>query len=229
MKKEFFAPTVEEAVQAAAERLGLPEEKIEYEVVGQEFKKAPGKFRRAIVVEIDEEQLRTPSQTVAYMDEQEEQERAAGDARWAAAFCKGIFGRMGISSQTEIITGDEKTVIEIEIEKDALDLRRGRSRELRGAIQHLVNRMMSRNNDGYQCFIVDIGGSLQQRAAKMEKLANYLGERARQTNTAVNIQLMDSQDRRLLHEALVECEGITTQGRGEKQFRILSVLASGKK
>ncbi len=229
MKKEFFAESVEEAVANASKKLGLQTSDLKYKVVGQEFKMAQGNTRRAIVVEAEEGQLNDEPETMAaFMDEEEKKDRAAGDARWAAAFCKGVFGRMGISSQAKILEREDKTIIEIDLPEEGPDLKRGRSRELRGAIQHLVNRVMSRNNEADQRFIVDIGGSLEQRAAMMEKLAKYLREKTGKAKQEINIHLMDSQDRRLLHESLVEFEGVATQGRGDKQFRILSILPNGK-
>ncbi|HUU03208.1 MAG TPA: Jag N-terminal domain-containing protein [Myxococcota bacterium] len=229
MKKEFFASSVEEAVNKAAKKLGMQAGDLSYHVIEQEFKKAPGKMCRAIVVEVEEGQLASEEKVVTFLDAEEEKDRAAGDARWAAAFCKGVLGRMGISSRAEVLEKGDKAIIEIDLSEEGPDLRRGRSRELRGAIQHLVNQVLSHNNDSDQRFIVDIGGSLVQRTAKMERLANYLGEKTAKAEQTINIYMMDSQDRRLLHESLVEREGVTTQGMGDKQFRILSILPSSQK
>ncbi len=229
MKKEFFASSVEEAVNKAAKKLGMQAGDLSYHVMKQEFKKAPGKMCRAIVVEVEEGKQASEEKVATFLDAEEEKDRAAGDARWAAAFCKGVFGRMGISSRAEVLERGDKTIIEIDLQEGGPDLRRGRSRELRGAIQHLVNRVMSRNNDTDQRFIVDIGGSLDRQTAKMERLANYLGKKMEEDEQTINIYMMNSQDRRLLHESLVERESVTTQGRGDKQFRILSILPSSEK
>jgi spoIIIJ-associated protein len=219
MKKEFFAPTVEEALSKASKSLGIPEEELVFQALEQGFGEALQPSMVAIIVdEPEREQPVDPGPT-----EEEKNARAAGESTWATYLVKGILERMNIDAKTSSYERGEHVIVSVELDSSELDLRRGESREFRGAVQHIVNRSISRSGEDGRRFIVDIGGTLEQRREKIGALADEISEKLSNLKKSLHIHLMDSQDRRLLHMSLVESNGLSTQGRGEKLFRVLSL------
>jgi spoIIIJ-associated protein len=70
---------------------------------------------------------------------------------------------------------------------------------------------------------VDFAGNLEARAAELGALSRRLAEQVRRTGRTLNVHLMESQDRRLLHLALQEDPDVVTSSRGEGRFRVLCV------
>jgi spoIIIJ-associated protein len=130
---------------------------------------------------------------------------------------------MGIPVKIESQERGENTILTVQLPEGTLDLRRGESRELRGAIQHLVNRSASGEGERDKRFIVDIGGTLEKRREKMNDLAGQLADKVSESKKPVHVHLMDSQDRRIVHTALAGDQRNITMASGEGQFRVLKV------
>jgi spoIIIJ-associated protein len=222
MKKEFFGPSEKEAVGRAAVVLGLPVEQVKYQLLDGLFGLGSKDQRVAIIVDYDEKEIKPKEQRPSF--EEETKARAAGEINWAVFVCDGMFARMGYTTKTRAVESEEEVILEVEIPEGQLDMRRGETRDLRGAIQHLINRVVARGGaESARKYIVDIGCTLAKRTQKITELAGEIGKQVGQIGKPVHVHLMDSQDRRILHMALMNQPNLTTQGRGEKQFRILSL------
>jgi len=124
-----------------------------------------------------------------------------------------------------------QVTLSVQFDGEHPDFRRGEYRDLRSSIQYLLNRMV---NDGLcnhrglegtseRRYIVDFAGNLEARGAELRGMADRLAQRVAEGGKPVQIQLMESQDRRLLHLALVESPAVETTSWGEGRFRVLSV------
>jgi len=224
MIKEFFAGSVEEALQKAEDKLGVKKEALEYEVLDQKFGCATDGQKTAILVKTEGiQQGDEISGGEGEPTDEEKSAREEGAGKWTKVFCEGVLKRMGFGASVDLKPGGENTILEIEMPEQGPDLRKGMSRELRGALQHLVNRVAVKGADSGQHYLLDIGGTLIARTEKMKNLAKYLSGKVNELSENINIHLMDSQDRRLLHVAMVDDKNVETQGYGDKQYRVLSV------
>lgn len=220
MIREFFGDTVEDALEKAGLRFGVDAQSLEYSVVEGEFAGALSSKKVAILVRVPKEQ---PGEKPAEPPAEPAPEKKAGSREWAGYVLEGIFARMGIPAKIDSQDRGENTILTVQLLEGTLDLRRGESRELRGAIQHLINRSASGEGDGERRFIVDIGGTLEQRREKMNDLAGQLAAKVSGDKKSVHVHLMDSQDRRIVHTALADDPKIQTAASGEAQFRVLRV------
>lgn len=220
MIREFFGSSVEEALEKAGLRYDVEAGSIEYTLVKGEFGRLLGSNKVAIlVVEPERRKGKKPEYTPA----EPAPEKKPGSGEWAGYVLEGIFKRMGIPVKIESEERGENTILTVEMPEGSLDLRRGESRELRGAIQHLVNRAASGEGEGGKRFIVDIGGTLEKRREKMNELAGQLAGKTSDQGKPIHVHLMDSQDRRIVHAALAENQEVATTASGEAQFRVLRV------
>jgi len=220
MIREFFGDTVENALEKAGLHFGVDARILEYSVMEGEFGGVLSSKKVAILVKVPE---KVPGEKPAEPPPEPAPERKAGSSEWAGYVLEGIFTRMGIPVKIERQERGEYAVLTVELPEETLDLRRGESRELRGAIQHLVNRSASGEGEGDKRFIVDIGGTLEKRREKMNDLASQLAAKVSGNQKSVHIHLMDSQDRRIVHTALADDQKISTTASGEAQFRVLRV------
>jgi len=220
MIREFFGESVEEALEKAGTRFGVDAESLRYTLVEGEFGNTLKSKMVAILVVPPE---KAPGEKPAQAPAEPAPQKKPGDQEWAGYVLEGIFSRMGIPVKIDSQDRGENTIFTVQLPEGTLDLRRGESRELRGAIQHLVNRSASGEGDKERRFIVDIGGTLEERREKMNDLAGQLAAKVVKSQKSVYIHLIDSQDRRIVHTALAGNPEISTMASGEAQFRVLRV------
>lgn len=222
MRQEFFGCDKEEALEKASRTLKIPASDLVYQLLPETFGK-PFKPRKvAVVVEFEENRLEQKVEEpkgvdngLASMEDPKEK---------AAYLLDGIFKRMDISTSTRATEKGEHVVLMVQIPAGKIDLHRGESRELRGAVQFLINRMVAGGTGEEPRFIVDIGGKLEERSVQLTILADELARKVEEKKTPLHIRLMDSQDRRLLHLGFTNHGGVASSSQGYGRFRILSVV-----
>lgn len=220
MKREFFGTSVEDALQRAGNSFGVEAQQLKYSVVTGEFGRCLGTRRVAILVEVPGS-LSKKTREESTSDETPPGE--PGSAEWARYVLEGIFRMMGVFVKVSSKEKAENVIVTVDLPDGTLDLRRGESRELRGAVQHLINRAASAEGEKEKRFIVDIGGTLEKRRDKVNAVARQLADKVSVLGHTIHVHLMDSQDRRIVHAALAEDRAVSTDASGEAQFRILRV------
>ena len=95
----------------------------------------------------------------------------------------------------------------------------GRKGDTLSSLQHLVGRIVSRKLGGYQRLTLDVGGYLRNRQEILKQKAVKAAERARNTNSDVGLEPMKASERRIVHLALADIEGISTYTVGNGEMR----------
>ena len=144
----------------------------------------------------------------------------------AVDLLEGLMERMAIAVQ---VTGDEvedKLLVKIECEEDD-DTQRliGRRGQVIDALQHLVNKMMSRDReDRGKPVIVDVGDYREKHVERLEELAERMVTKAKESGEPVDLNPMSAYDRRIVHMRIAEQEGVSTRSEGEGDRRHIVVL-----
>ena len=121
---------------------------------------------------------------------------------------------------------DDSTYINIETAGvDGLLI--GRKGDTLNSLQHLVGRIVSRRMGGYQRMTLDVGGYLKNRQDIIRQKAIKAAERARNTNKEVALEPMKAAERRIVHVALTDMEGVTTYTTGNGDLRKVFVSPAG--
>lgn len=121
-------------------------------------------------------------------------------------------------------TLDESTYINIETAGvDGLLI--GRKGDTLSSLQHLIGRIVSRRMGGYQRLTVDVGGYLKNRREILNQKAAKAAERAKKTNREVGLEPMKASERRIIHMALADTEGISTYTVGNGEMRKVFISA----
>lgn len=107
----------------------------------------------------------------------------------------------------------------------------GRKGDTLNSLQHLVGRIVSRRLGGYQRLTLDVGGYLKNRQEILKQKAVKAAERAKKTNKEVQLEPMKASERRIVHVALSEVEGVSTYttGNGEMRKVYVAPVKDGEK
>lgn len=92
----------------------------------------------------------------------------------------------------------------------------GRTAQSLDAVQFLLNRMLSRKYEDSPYCVVDTEGYRVQRREKLLADTQHALDHVRQTGQSWRMPLLNSMDRRLVHQALKDCPDIETYSEDEE-------------
>jgi spoIIIJ-associated protein len=150
-------------------------------------------------------------------------------AEKASEFLLGLLERMGISADIDVKDDNDRTVLEIQTADTELVI--GRRGVVIDAIQHLVNKAVfkERSTEKGKPLVVDAGGFRDKQVERLRGIATKMAEKALTTKQIVELQPMSPHDRRIVHMAIAEIDGLSSRSEGEGEDRhILLVPASAE-
>ena len=214
MTYEFTGKTEEEAIQNAVNELGLERDAFDVEIIEKKgfLKRGPVKIKVYVDDGIEEEKEESAGETYEITDLEME----------TVDFLKNIIEKMDISATLEI-SKTEENKIHINIESDKTNLLIGRKGSTLDALQLLANVFVSKKKEDLKV-VVDIEDYRGRREHSLQDLAEKTARHVRRTKTSHLLDPMNPFERRLVHTALNDFEGVDTKSEGEglyKQVRII--------
>lgn len=203
MKQVFTAKSIEEAKAMAAAEFGAEESKINFTVIEEPKKGLFGIIKGEAKVEAEYE----PSK-----------------AQVAADYIKGILDNMGIDSSLNITENDEGAVIEILGDTSGAII--GRRGETLDAIQYLASMTANKGDREYYRINVDSCGYREKRKAILEDLATKISKTVIRTGRTTTLEPMNPYERRIIHSAVSNIEGVTSKSVGEEPYRKVSISST---
>jgi spoIIIJ-associated protein len=100
----------------------------------------------------------------------------------------------------------------------------GRHGQTLDAIEYLLNRLATQRSGMLAKIEVDAEGYRERRQEALEQMARRAADNVRQTGRRITLNPMSARDRRIVHVALSEERGVTTQSQGEGSFRRVVVV-----
>ena len=230
------APTLEEAVDAALEELGVQPDGAEYEVVektaGQTTVRAWIKDGYAADEQDedddeDDADEALPAELTVGSDELPEltEEELDHIADTAVAAIQSVLTAFGIDASIDEYEGDEGEII-LDIVGGELGLLIGRHGKTLDALQTLVAAITSRQIGHRFPVVVDVEGYRGRRREKLEDIARRTADRVGRQGRPVKLRPMTSYERRIIHMSLRNDRRVVTGSEGEEPFR--SVVISPK-
>lgn len=146
----------------------------------------------------------------------------------------GMLERMGIPAEVETREEADKVVLDVKCKSED-DVQRiiGRRGQVVDALQHLIGKMLVKGKERVEKgaerergkpVVVDAGGYRQRHIERLEGLAARMAEKAKSTGQPVDLSPMPAHDRRVIHMALANIEGVSTKSEGEGDLRHIVVL-----
>ena len=136
----------------------------------------------------------------------------------AKAFLSEITKLMGVEVSIEMGTDAEGNVYGF-MEGDTLGILIGRRGETLDALQYLTSLKVNRGREGYTRVTLDTENYRAKREDTLIRLANRMANRALRTGRKVSLEPMNPYERRIIHFALQQNEGVTTHSEGDEPNR----------
>ncbi len=211
VKKEFTAPTVEEAKQAAAAEFGAPEEEITFTVLEEPKKGLFGKVKGEARVEAEYE----PPVVLTKADT-------------AKNYMLGVISAMGIEG-AEIDAEEIENGAMFEIKSEEFESLIGRKGELLDALQYLSSLVCNKVDRDYYRVSTDCNGFRERRKGQLENLARKIANNVKRSGRTSALEPMNPYERRIIHAAVSEIEGVTSHSTGEEPYRKVIISSTEKK
>ncbi len=204
---EQRGPSVDAAVQVALAELGVDASQVRVEVLEEPSNDTDEALVRVSVKAVELEPA-----------ELEEQADAVAD------FLEELLGVMDIDAIAEpAAAGSHMYVDIVEGPEDDMALLIGRHGQTLDAIQELTRMIVGRRLDERIRVVVDIEDYRKRREAKLVEHALEAAQRVATSGHDEELDPMPPYERKLVHDALAEVEGVGTDSRGEEPNRYVVI------
>jgi spoIIIJ-associated protein len=142
-------------------------------------------------------------------------------AEWdeAAAFLEGLIEALGETAQVEVVALGEDEA-EVQVNGGDLGLLIGPRGQTLIAVQDLTRLAAQRHvADRHGRLRIDIGGYRERRREALARFTAQVAEEVRTTGASRALEPMSSMDRKVVHDAANELDGVETVSEGEEPFR----------
>jgi spoIIIJ-associated protein len=137
----------------------------------------------------------------------------------AADFTRGLVVAFGFDADVSTRREDEDTVI-VDVTGGDLGLLVGPKGVTLQAIEELVRTAVQRQTEGHGARIhVDVGGYRAKRRAALEQFAISIAEEVRDSGEGRALEPMSASDRKAVHDAVADFDGVETSSEGEDPRR----------
>jgi spoIIIJ-associated protein len=222
MVYEFEGRTEKEAIDAAAEELGLERDGFDVEILesltGGIFKKGKVKIR---VHTKDETPVRPrPPRDEAAIPADEFEKKILD-------FVRKLIGGMGYGSEVAVLFREEKK-LGIRIESEHASIIIGKKGKNLDALQLLANVYAGRLGREDTRVILDSENYRIRREESLVRLAYDTAEGVRRNRQSVLLEPMNPFERRIIHTTLNDIVDIETKSEGEGLYKQVRVMFRGR-
>ena len=230
---EFTGKTVDEAIENGLKELGLTAEQADIRVLEEGKKKLFGSVKARVEIAAKEVEKEVAKEVVveeAPVEEKTEQPKAlsnfcpsnATDGERTVVFLEGLFELLNITACTELVSEGEKVEINVTAANTTAII--GKHGAMLDAIQTLAGAVANTGRDDYKRVVVDCENYRENREATLNKLAENLAQKAIRLGKKIQLEPMNPYERRIIHAALSEREGVSTQSEGKEPNRYIVIV-----
>jgi spoIIIJ-associated protein len=207
---EITGKTVDEAIQAALEQLGVSEDKVEVTVL---------KKGRSGVLGMGVEEAKIKVRLKLEADEK-------GNAvEVAKEVLETLIRLMKLTAEVSAVTENvDELPITLNIEGEDLGVLIGRRGQTLASVQYVVRLIVAEKLKVWVPINVDIAGYKQRRYESLRNLALRLAEQVKRNRRLIMLEPMPADERRIIHLALTDHPDVTTQSMGEGEMRKVAIL-----
>jgi len=212
---ERSAASVEEAIEAALDELGVTEQEAQIEILQEPRQGFLGLSAHPAIVRVRRAGAPMPGPSDLEPEVLEEQGELAAD------FVKGLLDVIGLEADVEINVTDGVTYVDVWGVSSDEDIglligRRGHNLE---AIQELLRSHVQRQTEE-RCYVqVDVEDYRKRRRSMIATRAREAAGRARKTGRPQALEPMSAYERKIVHDTVGELGGLETASEGEDPHR----------
>ena len=238
---EKKASTSEEAIRLALEELQMDRDDVSIEVldVGKKgffgIGAAPARVRVTFEVKEAEKEEAAPAVEKEIPAVSEEAAPAVSaavsadsdPAQAAKEFIDGLLEKMGIQGESFPTMGEENTLL-VDIRGKDMGAVIGRRGDTLDAIQYLTSLSINRGREEHIRVTLDTEGYRAKREESLNRLARKMAGKVLKYHKNMTLEPMNPYERRIIHAALQDYNGVTTYSTGtEPNRRVVVALERG--
>lgn len=147
-------------------------------------------------------------------------------AELAEEFVRGVVERFGLDATTTCETNED--TVRINVEGENLGLLIGPRGATVDALQELTRTAVQRRGEESGTrIVVDVGGYRLRRAAALQQFARRVAADVVESGESQALDPMSAADRKILHDAVNELDGVRTTSEGEDPRRYVVIHPTG--
>jgi len=209
---EKVGKTIEEAIEAAANELGIARDQLEFEVLEEPSKGLFG------LIGGKPAKVRVWRKAAPEPAKKEREPRTQNDPIAVAKdFLTNVFRTMKIDVKIERMTHADH--VTLNLRGDDLGVLIGKHGQTLDALQYLTNLAAHRDAEDRIKIILDVEDYRKRRAETLERLARRLADRVKARGEKVVLEPMSPHERKVIHMTLQEDSRVTTYSEGEEPYR----------
>lgn len=210
---EFTGKTVDDAVEKGLKELGVEREEVEIRVLEEGKRKLFGSIKARVEIGVKEAEEVTEAPVQA---------SGATDGERTVEFLEGLFQLLNITASTELVAEGEKVEINVTAANTTSII--GKHGAMLDAIQTLAGAVANTGRDDYKRVVVDCENYRENREATLNKLSENLAQKAIRLGKKIKLEPMNPYERRIIHAALSEREGVSTASEGKEPNRYIVII-----
>jgi spoIIIJ-associated protein len=208
---ERSAASVEEAVEAALAELGISEQEARIQIVQEPRGGFLGLNSQPAVVKV---RRLAPGPAAEEGDAEEQGEVALH-------FLEGLMDAMGQEADLDVASVDGVTYVDVWSSSSSEDMgvligKRGHTLD---SLQELVKSHVQRETSERCRVQVDVEDYRKRRRSRMVQRAHEAASRVRRSGKAEALEAMTAYERKIVHDAVAQVEGVETASEGEEPER----------
>jgi spoIIIJ-associated protein len=209
---ERSAASVEEAIEAALDELGVSEQEARVEIVQEPQKGILGIGGQQAVVRVSVREAPLASLEGPEVEEQ---------ADLAEDFLRGLLERMGLDAEVDSGYVDGTMYVDVfgAEDPDAMGLLIGRHGQTLDALQEIVRSAVQRATGDRCRVMVDVEDYRKRRRSQLAQRARSAAAKVRRTGRPERMEPMTSYERKIVHDAVAEVDGVESSSEGEDPDR----------
>ena len=200
---EFSAKTVDDAITEACQKLMVPSDKLEYEVVEEGSSGFLGIGAKPAIIRA---------------------KAKSSVADVAKDFLKDVFEAMNMAVVVDVKYDEENKNVDIELSGNEMGVLIGKRGQTLDSLQYLVSLVVNKDSEEYIRVKVDTEDYRKRRKETLENLAKNIAYKVKRTKRSVSLEPMNPYERRIIHSALQNDKFCTTKSEGDEPYRYVLVM-----
>jgi len=144
----------------------------------------------------------------------------------AKAYLSGVLEQMGVEAELVVTAGAESAMIDIVAANNGTVI--GKRGETLDALQYLTFMIANRGDKDYYRVILNSANYRERRRKTLEELAAKIAKNVLKSGRQTTLEPMNPYERRIIHSAIAEIEGVVSKSVGEEPYRKVVISSVNK-
>ena len=145
----------------------------------------------------------------------------------AREFIAGLVQEIGLRADVSVKVLDEDTA-EVSVDGPELGILIGPGGATLGALQELARTYVQKQTGGHSDrILIDVAGDRARRADALQRFTKQIAEEVLSSGAEQALEPMSAADRKIVHDAVNEIDGVVTRSEGEDPRRHIVISPSG--